>query len=342
MAKFDFDISRFIGAADKSKARAFAENKTEREVIEAAQAGNKDAITYLFLKSGKFIFSAFKTFTGPVSEYIRRAVQNGDYDMFVAECFAMLKDPEKTPLATFDCSKYEDLDDDMFRHFGYYYLQYAKALARRLKTKDDRMGITGNIPSQDRISRVSLDYTNDNKDDSDHAGNNKFEDYVLDSVEKANGKSRSLEDEVLNKIEAEDDEFTVKFKDCLTDKAWEKKDGILKKIVRTFVAHPDLGIDEAVKASGIVSDEEAAEKRAKGVTDYWIYHDKASTFKRYLQVVLPELFSKYGVDLQQFLTKISSGNTSDILKALGDSPVMNESKRRFTENSIFYILGVTE
>lgn len=339
MAKYDFDIARFVGASDKSKANAFAEDKTEREIIEAAQAGNKDAVNYLFLKSGKFIFNAFKTYTGPVTEYFRRAVQNGDYEMFVAECYAMLKDPEKTPLATFDCSKYEDLDDDMLRHFGFYYLQYAKALAKRIKTKDDRMGITGNIPKDDKVSRISLDYTNDNKDDSDHAGNNKFEDYVLDAAEKNSGNAYSMEDEVLNRMEAEDDEFMGPFKDCLTDKAWEKKDGALKKVVTAFVAHPELGIDEAVKVSGLVSDEEAAEKRAKGITDYWIYHDKASTFKRYLQVVLPDLFNKYGVDLQQFLTKISSGNTSDILRALGSSPVMNESKRRFTENSIFYILG---
>lgn len=335
MGKYNFDISRFLSKPEIAKANAQAVDCTESDLIKRAQAGDKDCINYLFLNSGKFIYNAFKTYTGPVAEYFRRAVQNGDYDMFVAECYAMLKDPENSPLTTFDCDKYDGLDEnDMLRHFGFYYLQYAKALAKRIKTKDDRMGITGNIGKDDKLSRISLDYTNDNKDDSDHAGNNKFEDYILDST----NHGPSLEDEVLNKVDAEDDEFIGPFKDCLTDKAWEKKDGALKKVVTAFVAHPDLGIDEAVKVSGLVSDEEAEEKRAKGITDYWIYHDKASTFKRYLQVVLPELFEKYGVDLNQFLNKISTGNTSDILKALGAAPSLNESMKKITENSIFNLL----
>ena len=101
---FDIDTA-ILGKRAAEKAKEYAAGKSEKQVILDAQAGNIDAINYLFHKMAGIIYKGFKWYTGPNFHNDKKEA----YLEYASEAYLLLKSGSTytsgSPLETFDVSK---------------------------------------------------------------------------------------------------------------------------------------------------------------------------------------------------------------------------------------------
>lgn len=317
---FDVDTA-IIGQRNVAKAMAYAEGKSDLEIITDAKAGNTDAVNFIFHRMGGIIYKGFQLYTGTSF----RGDKEEAYLEYASEAYLLLKSGSTyttgSPLETFDPSKYDKLGTKLLDNFAYYYKQYLKMMIRNWHAESNRKGLTGNGAGDAKFS--SIDYMND-ADDSDHAGNNKYADYVTDEYNKYHG-IKSMEDEVTDRVDGEiaSSELVAKFSDCAADPAWDKSHGVLRKLVKALIRNPNAAdFNEVIYEAGLISDEEIdqyiADQAAKGrkVTRNNAIHTKYLTASKNLTEKLPALLSEYDITMNEFGSALTGPEGKAIYKLL--------------------------
>ena len=313
---FDIDTA-ILGKRAAEKAKEYAAGKSEKQVILDAQAGNIDAINYLFHKMAGIIYKGFKWYTGPNFHNDKKEA----YLEYASEAYLLLKSGSTytsgSPLETFDVSKYEDMGDNYFKNFAYYFKQYLSLMIRNWHKDDNTKGFTGKGTGD--LAFSSIDFTG-NDDGDKHAGNNKYADKVTDEYNDINGVS-SMEDDVLDSIESESASYGVlsKFKDCAKDPQWKKSHGILARLIKAIIENPNIPtMDALIEESGLITEDEIQELMdKKGINRTRAVHTKYVTAKRNMTEILPAVLAKYGIDLNDFLSAIYNGEGPKIVRMLG-------------------------
>lgn len=300
-----FEVSSFISATDKAEASKWA-GKTEAELLKAAKKGDSSALNYIFMKSGSVIFKAFKTYTGPDSFYFSQAVKNGDYEDFIAEAYALLKNGFvnrmgvtnlKSPLSTFKPEMFEE--GDKLNKFKYYYLQYLKNMAQSLKNEEETAGVAtwdtdevGNIKGKNekniKMRFTSLDNELSGSHDRGDADNGKYQDYLLDAAAEDNGTQYSLEDEYIQDEEISN--FIDGWKELTKD---EKFAGDVAKCIEGLIKYPDCKAEECAKKVYGTPEE-------LGIEDWEFHNQYGLKFTNTLRKKFPKLLEKYGLSLEDF------------------------------------------
>ena len=301
-----FEVGNYISPSDKEEALEW-EGEPESLLFKAAKKGDKSAINYLFLKSGSAIYKAFKTYTGPDSYYFSQAVKNGEYEDFVAEAYALLKNGYlnrmgevtlKSPLTTFKSELFDD--GDKVNKFKYYYLQYLKNMASSIKSDKDSHGVStwdtddiGNIKGKNekniKIASTSLDNDLTGNHSRGDADNGKYSDYILDSQASSNGSQYNLENEFIDDEELQS--FVRAWKDITSD---EKFDEDVKKCVKGLIEYPDLKAEDcAKKIYGTPAE--------LGIEDWEFHNQYGLKFTNTLRKKLPKILDKYGFSISDFI-----------------------------------------
>ena len=301
-----FEVANYISDVEKSEALEWRD-EPESLLFKAAKKGDKSAINYLFLKSGQAIYKAFKTYTGPDTYYFNQAVRSGEYEDFIAEAYALLKNGYlnrmgevtlKSPLNTFKSEIFDE--GDKVNKFKYYYLQYLKNMASSIKNEKDSHGVStwdtdevGKIKGKNekniKINSTSLDNELTGNHSRGDADNGKYSDYLLDSQAQSNGSQYNLENEYINDEELYS--FIKSWKKITSD---EKFDEDVKKCVKGLIEYPDLKAEDCAKKVYGTPEE-------LGIKDWEFHNQYGLRFTNTLRKKLPKILDKYGFSISDFI-----------------------------------------
>jgi len=148
-----FDFRNTIGPAEKKIAeekwgKHDTTNDRQKKIFQAASAGDKSAINYIWLKVSDVVYKSFwKSYLGPDPNARRRRIEQGAFYDWAAIAYETLthgnKDytDTKGALETFKPDKYQS--GDMFKNFEIYFWNKLRNSSKESNYNDTTSGVTG-------------------------------------------------------------------------------------------------------------------------------------------------------------------------------------------------------